>query len=208
MKKAFLSLLGVLLVARVLAQVPVFEGRILYKNTFTLPNGQDVTLAVGQTLGDEQDYYINARHYKSLMNGYVVRMQLYRSDENAYYSVDGKQNAQRYDGSIPTSKVVSIEKLPGEFVVLGRPCKGLVMTTTSGKTTYYYDETLRVNVQSFTQHKIGNWDEYLAASGGCLPLSFTIETPQYTWKSEAVKVKAMKLDDAFFALPDGVTVKR
>lgn len=208
MKKVFLSLLGVLLVARVLAQEPVFEGRILYKNTFLLPNGQDVTTAVAKTLGAEQDYYINARHYKSLMNGQAMRMQLYRSDENAYYSVDGNQNAQRYDGSMQTSKVVSIEKLPGAFAVLGRPCKGLVVTTTSGKTTYYYDETLRVNVQPFTQHTFGNWSEYLAASGGCLPLSFSIETPQYTWKSEAVKVEAMKLDDAFFALPDGVTVKR
>lgn len=184
-----------------------FEGRILYKNSFFLPNGQDVTASATKMMGAEQDYYINARHYKSLMNGQMMTMQLYRSDENKYYTVDGNNTAQSFDGSTESGKITKIEKLDGTFDILGRKCKGIVLTGNTSKTTYYYDESMKVNIDTFSKHKFGNWIDYLQASGGALPLAFIVENPQYTWKSEAVKVEPMKLDDSEFALPKGVKMK-
>ncbi|OIN58447.1 hypothetical protein [Arsenicibacter rosenii] len=184
-----------------------FEGRILYKNSFYLPNGQDVTASATRMMGTEQDYYINAKHYKSLMNGQMMTMQLYRSDENKYYSVDGNNTAQSFDGSTESGKITKVEKLDGTFDVLGRKCKGVVLISNTSKTTYYYDESMKVNIATFSKHKFGNWIDYLQASGGALPLAFIVENPQYTWKSEAVKVEPMKLDDSAFTLPKGVKMK-
>ncbi|OJW73825.1 MAG: hypothetical protein BGO59_17420 [Spirosoma sp. 48-14] len=184
-----------------------FEGRILYKNSFFLPNGQDITASAAKMMGTEQDYYINAKHYKSLMNGQMITMQLYRSDENKYYSVDGNNTAQSFDGSTESGKITKVETLEGTFDVLGRKCKGVVLTGNSSKTTYYYDESMKVNIETFSKHKFGNWIDYLQASNGALPLAFIIENPQYTWKSEAVKVEPKKLDDSEFTLPKGVKMK-
>jgi hypothetical protein len=184
-----------------------FEGRILYKNSFYLPNGQDVTTSATKMMGTEQDYYINSKHYKSLMNGQMMAMQLYRSDENKYYSVDGNNTAQSYDGSAETGKITKVEKLDGTFDIMGRKCKGIVLTGSASKTTYYYDESMKVDIKTFSKHKFGNWIDYLEASGGSLPLAFIVENSQYTWKSEAVKVEPMKLDDSDFTLPKGVKMK-
>jgi hypothetical protein len=184
-----------------------FEGRILYKNSFFLPNGQDITASASKIMGTEQDYYINARHYKSIMNGQMMTMQLYRSDENKYYSVDGNNIAKSYDGSAETGEILKVEQLDGTFDILGRKCKGVVLIKDSSKTTYYYDETLKVDIETFAKHKFGNWIDYLKASGGALPLAFTVENPQYVWKAEAIKVEPMKLEDSAFNLPQGAKIK-
>jgi hypothetical protein len=193
-------------VLNVFAQSP-FQGRILYLNKFLLPNGQDITESASKIMGAQQDYYINANNYKSILNGQQANMQLYNSRDNKYYSIDGNKSAQIFDASTETAKIEKIEKLDGPFDILGRKCRGLIMTAGSVKTTYYYDESLKVNIQPFSKHKFGNWIDYLEASSGALPLAFIIESPQYTWKSEAIKVEEMKLDDSFFSLPADVKLK-
>jgi hypothetical protein len=203
-KTAFLITLTLLTFSAVAQN---FEGRILYKNSFFLPNGQDITASATKMMGTEQDYYINAKHYKSLMNGQMMTMQLYRSDENKYYIVDGNNTAQSFEGSTESGKITKVEKLDGTFDILGRKCKGIVLTGTTSKTTYYYDESMKVNIDTFSKHKFGNWIDYLQASGGALPLAFIVENPQFTWKSEAVKVKTMTLEDSEFTLPKGVKMK-
>ena len=199
--------LGVLLCLTINAIAQNFEGRILYKNSFYLPNGQDITASATKLMGTEQDYYINANHYKSLMNGQMMTMQLYRSDENKYYSVDGNNTARSFDGSSESGKITKVEKLDGTFEILGRKCKGIVLTSSTSKTTYYYDESMKVNINTFSKHKFGNWIDYLRASGGALPLAFIVENSQYIWKAEAIKVEPMKLDDSEFTLPKGVKME-
>lgn len=184
-----------------------FQGRILYQNKFLLPNGQDITESASKIMGAQQDYYINANNYKSTSNGQQVTMQLYNSHDNKYYSIDGDKTAKSFDAGTETGKVEKIEKLDGPFDILGRKCKGLIMTTGSVKTTYYYDESLKVDTKPFSKHKFGNWSDYLEASSGALPLAFVIENPQYTWKSEAIKIEEMKLEDSFFSLPADVKLK-
>ncbi len=184
-----------------------FQGRILYQNKFLLPNGQDITESASKIMGTQQDYYINANNYKSILNGQQVNMQLYNSRDNKYYNIDCNKTAQSFDAATETGKVEKIEKLDGPFDILGRKCKGLIMTKGLVKTTYYYDESLKIDIEPFSKHRFGNWIDYLEASLGALPLAFIVESPQYTWKAEAIKVEEMKLEDSFFLLPADVKLK-
>jgi hypothetical protein len=204
MKKSFLILTLLFFSTYCFAQTTFFEGRIIYQNKFTLPSGQDITKIVAKQLGTEQDYYINATNYKSFLNGVAIKMQLYKGKENKYYVVSGDNTVQVFDGTTVTDKINKIEYLSGTFDVLGRKCKGLVMYGSSSKTTYYIDETIRVDPKVYVNHNFGNWNEFMNASKGSLALKFIIENDKYTWEATAIEIEEKKLSDSDFELPKDI----
>jgi hypothetical protein len=207
MKKHILFVTFLFLSTLTFAQNTNFEGRIVYKNKFSLPNGQDITAGASQQMGAEQDYYINAKNYKSILNGAAVKMQLYKSAENKYYMIAGNNSVQVFDGSMETDKITKIEQLNGTFDILGRKCKGIIMIGSTAKTTYYFDENLKIDPSVYAKHNFGNWNDYMKASNGALPLKFIVENIQFTWEATATKIETRSIPDSEFELPKDAKLK-
>ena len=91
--------------------------------------------------------------------------------------------------------------------VLGYPCDELVLTCKSGLQKYYFNTKLSVDITLFTNHKFGNWYDYLSKANS-LPLKMIIDNSQFSWECVATKVTAMKLDKAFFELPANTTTMK
>ena len=207
-KLVLIFLLQILQLQFVTAQNKDFVGRILYKNMFFTPTGVDITAKVSPAMGAEQDYYINAHNYKSVLNGAAMLMQLYNGETNKYFVVLPNKTAQEIDGSTVSDSVLNVQHLKTDTLILGRKCKAIVVSTVGSITTYFYDPTLKVNKENFKMHEYGNWNRYLQESNGALPIKYTVNTKMFTWDAEAIKIEEMNLVDKDFELSSDIKVKR
>jgi hypothetical protein len=72
---------------------------------------------------------------------------------------------------------------------------------------YYFNASLVINSKLYTQHRFGNWYEFLSRSNA-LPLKSFVDNAQFSFESIATEVKPLSLDSQFFALPvDAKTMK-
>lgn len=69
--------LFILLVASLTLQAQSFEGKITYRNIYKSKVAQVSDEQFGQMLGTEQAYFISGANYKSVLNGNMVKEQLY-----------------------------------------------------------------------------------------------------------------------------------
>ncbi len=207
MKKIVLLILLTLIQYNFL-QAQNFTGRILYENKFFTPDGKDMTAMMTTMMGKQQDYYINARNYKSVLNGKAIQAQIYQSKTNQYFAIFPNKTAQVMDAKLAQTKVEEIEYSQETLTILGKACNKLILKRSESTTIYYYAKDIRVNPEPFQNHLFGNWIDYLRASKGALPLKIIIKTNQFTWESTAIKIEKMNLSDQDFALPKGIQIQK
>ncbi|UOQ74455.1 hypothetical protein [Hymenobacter cellulosilyticus] len=206
MKAVFTLLLGVLATFSALAQN--FEGRILYTNTYKskLPDLTDQQWAAA--MGVNQEYYVKGGSYKTIMNGMLMQWQLFPgSDGKLYAKMSNSEAAIWVDTSTNPDEVLKAEVKKNAATILGYKCDELTLTCKSGVQKYYFSSKQAIDPKLYENHKYGNWYDILKNTKA-LPLKLVVDTPQFSMESVATEVKAMKLEDSFFALPAGIpTVK-
>lgn len=178
-----------------------FTGRIVYKSTFLAPDGSDITPQMSKVLGKQQDYYINDKNYKSILNGTAMKMQIYHGESNKYHIVLPNNSTQVIDASVQSEKVEQILHSEEEIMLLGEKCKKLVIKTNQSEMTYFYAPSMKVPVENFKGHIYGSWYAYLKASKGALPLKSILKNSSFTCILEAVKIEEKELTDADFSIP-------
>lgn len=72
---------------------------------------------------------------------------------------------------------------------------------------YYFNTKLSANPKLFSNHKFGNWFDFLPKSNA-LPLISIIVTFQFTLESIATEVKPTKLDIKIFERLAGVKTEK
>jgi len=200
MRKILTISLTILTIATVFGQN--FEGKITYQNTYKskLPNVTDQQF--GSMMGSTQDYIIKGGNYKSSANGTMFQWQLYVNKDNKLYSkMSNSETILWNDGSVNSDSVISVQLNKRVTEILGYKCDELVLTCKSGTQKYYFNSKLAVDTKLFANHKFGNWYDYLKQANA-LPLKLIIDNQQFTVESAATEVKAMKLDDKDFQLPE------
>jgi hypothetical protein len=178
-----------------------FEGKIVYQTTYKskIPNVTDEQLAA--MIGSIQEYFIKNGDYKTVANGSLVQWQLYVNTDNKLYNkLSNSETVFWNDGATNPDEVLKAEINKNVTEVLGYPCDELVLTCKSGLQKYYFNTKLSVDITLFTNHKFGNWYDYLSKSNS-LPLKMIIDNAQLSFESVATEVTAMKLDKTFFELP-------
>lgn len=178
-----------------------FEGKIVYQITYKskMPNvtGEQLTT----TLGSVQEYYIKNGDYKSVLNGTFFFWQLYINKDNKLYNKMANSEALLwYDGATNPDEVLSTEIHKNATEVLGYKCDELILTCKSGIQKYYFSTKLAIDTKLFSNHKFGNWYDYLIKANS-VPLKSIVDNDQFTLESIATEVKQMKLDKTFFELP-------
>lgn len=181
-----------------------FEGKIFYSSTYKSNNPQMSDQQLASMMGSSQEYLIKGGDYKSIANGTLVQWQLYRNSDNKLYTkMSNSETALWIDASIQGDEVLKAEVQKEVIEILGYKCDELILTCKSGIQKYYFNRNLSVNATLFTNHKFGNWFDYLSKSNS-LPLKSVIETAHFTMESVATEVKAMKLDSDTFEIPEGL----
>ena len=84
--------------------------------------------------------------------------------------------------------------------VLGYKCDEVILTCKSGTQKYYFSSKISVDTKLFTNHKYGNWYDFLLKSNS-LPLKSVVDNGQFSLETIAIEVKEMKLDKSLFELP-------
>jgi hypothetical protein len=203
MKKILCLFLLLIFLSSFIPAPVFFTGKIIYKYSYTDLQGKDISGKMAPILGREQHYFIDNKNYRAL-NERGQYIQLYTSATNTYYYFRG-QAVQKIDASTPTSKKVIITKSPKKEKIAGFDCIALQMETDNSTIVYYYSEKVKIDPKTYAKHHFGEWNRYLEASGGALPLKFvmTDHTNKYIWISTASEVNKKELLPADFKFPDG-----
>jgi hypothetical protein len=206
MKKTIAIIFTVLTTMTVFGQS--FEGKIFYANTYKSKNPKMTDQQWTSMMGSTQEYLIKGGDYKSLANGTLVQWQLYINKDNKLYNkMSNSETAFWNDASVQGDEVLKVEVNKGVTEILGYKCDEVILTCKSGVQKYYFNSKLSVDTKLFTNHKFGNWFDYLSKANS-LPLKSVIETAQFTMESVATEVKAMKLDTKTFELPAGIKTEK
>lgn len=206
MKKILTLAFSLLTVITVLGQS--FEGKIIYSNSYVSKNPQMTDQQWTSMLGPTQEFLIKGGDYKSILNGTLVQWQLYINKDNKLYNkMSNSEIAFWNDASFQGDEIQKVEVNKGVMEVLGYKCDEVILTCKSGIQKYYFNSKLSVDTKLFTNHKFGNWFEYLSKSNS-LPLKSVIETAQFTMESVASEINSMKLDAKTFQLPEGIKTEK
>jgi len=185
-----------------------FEGKIIYTNSYKSKNPKMTDQQWTSMMGSTQEYLIKGGDYKSISNGTLVQWQLYINKDNKLYNkMSNSETAFWNDASIQGDEVLKVEVNKNVTEILGYKCDEVVLTCKSGVQKYYFNSKLSVDTKLFTNHKFGNWYDYLSKTNS-LPLKSIIETAQFTMESLATEVKPMKLDTKTFELPAGIKTEK
>ena len=185
-----------------------FEGKIVYKNTYKskMPNVTDEQFTT--MMGSKQEYFIKNGDSKSVANGSFFQWQLYINKDNKLYSkMSNSETLLWNDAATNPDEILKTEINKGVTEILGYKCDEIVLTCKSGIQKYYFNTKFSVDINLFTNHKFGNWYDFLLKSNS-LPLKSIIDNSQFTLESVATEVEEMKLDKTLFDLPtDSKTMK-
>jgi len=184
-----------------------FNGKILYKYTFTDLQGNNINSKLAPYLGSEQHYFIDNKNYKSLNQNKL--QQLYNSGTNNYYYFTDNNAAQKIDGSKATSQKFDVTRLDKTEKVAGYDCKAIQIETDEATTIYFYSPQIKTDKRVFAKHSFGEWNKYLEATDGALALKYIMTNKKYgyIWTSTATEISKMKFTSKDFSFPENVQVK-
>jgi hypothetical protein len=181
-----------------------FEGKISYANTYKSKNPKMTDQQWTSIKGSRQEYLIKGGDYKSIANGTLVQWQLYINKDNKLYNkMINSETVYWNDASDQGDEILKVEVSNGVTEILGYNCDEVVLTCKSGVQKYYFNSKLSVDTKLFSNHKFGNWFDYLSKSKS-LPLKSVVETAEFTLESVATEVNRMQLDSKNFELPSGI----
>jgi len=206
MKRICLLTMTILMTS--LAYAQNFEGKIIYNNSFKSKSPQITGEQLTVMMGDNMEYYIKEGNYKSTTNGSFVQWQLYVNKDNKLYNkMSNSETVYWNDASVNEDPVVNATVNKGVAEIMGHKCDELILVCKSGVQKYYFNSKFAVSPAYFTNHKYGNWYEFISRSSA-VPLKSVIDNSQFTMESTATEIKPMKLDLSFFALPPGVKTEK
>lgn len=181
-----------------------FEGEIVYKNKYQskIPAVSDEQLT--GMLGTETRYNIKGGNYKTVTNGSVLQWQLYVNKDNKLYNKFAMSESLLWnDCNTNVDDLVKTEIRRSVVTILGYKCDEIVLTGKKLTQKHYFNSKLKLDAKAFSKCKLYSFDKYTELTHA-IPLKSIVELDQFTLESEAVEVKAMKLDNKLFELPPDV----
>ncbi|MEJ7645146.1 MAG: hypothetical protein WKF87_11165 [Chryseolinea sp.] len=180
-----------------------FEGKIIYSVTYKskMPNVTDEQF--GLMLGTKHEYFIKEGNYKTVTNGTFFLWQVFVNKDGKLYNKMANSESLLYnDVTVAINKLIKSEKNENVVTILGYPCNELIFSSENSQEKYFYNAALKLDNSYYTNHKLGNWDEF-TKQANAVPLKFNITTLQFIMDATAIEILPMKLDDKLFELPAG-----
>ena len=189
------------LLTSLLGVAQLFEGEIVYTNSYKTKSPQITNEQWMQLVGSMQHFYIKGSHYKSESNGNMVQWQMYDPTSNRLYNKTSQSDVLLWnDASVKNEEIISSSIKPHAATILGYDCDELTLTCKSGVQVYYFSSKLTADSRLYEKHLYANWYDFLKLAKA-MSLKSIIETPQFTLEQTATEVIPKKLEDSFFTFP-------
>lgn len=191
----------ILVFTSVLAFGQSFEGKITYENSYESKTKGLTNEQLNSLMGTVQEYIIDKGYYKNIFNGKLNQFQIYRSDDNKFYSKFSIKNILYWsNGDIEGEKIIDLKITKDKEIVLGVKCDEIVMKTSQSIYKYYYSSKYPIDPNHYTNHLFGNWYTYVENSKS-IPLKIVMDTPEFKSTSTAIKIEEFKVKKEIFELP-------
>ncbi len=206
MKESFVFVLVLLAPVNTKAQ---FSGRITYEDSYRSKTPRISGSDFEKFAGTKREFYIQGPFYKTVHNGELKSVMLYRGDENKIYRYNEVPDTIIWmDASRDTLSRISEPTVENSSeVILGLKCKKITVKSKLGTTTYFFSNTYSINPNDFKNHHLEYWDFYTSTAKS-VPLKIIFEGEEIGFTSTAVKVESMKLETSVFKIPPGYLKKR
>lgn len=180
-----------------------FSGEIEYEMKI-VPKKENLNLDSIWSLkpGKKAKYLITSSFYKSTY--YIDSIETYSyTYDNVSKKMYDDQASQPYitfrDSRRANYKYGASEIHRDSIVnILGKDCFMVKSESDYGNSTTYYSDEIKVDYESFKDHKVGNWYNKLKEVDGCISIKTITEFEDYYEIQEAVKITPMELDHKDF----------
>jgi hypothetical protein len=183
--------------------------KIVYVNSFTDLEGNDLTAEMAPFFGRENHYFITNSNYKVYDENNKL-LTLYTGSTNTYYSFIGQDDnaAEKTDAATGKSKRLHVKALPDKETICGYVCSAVEISSPDDKTVYYYNSAVSIDKTNYAKHNFGDFNKSLDATNGAVPLKIvmTDKKLKYIWTAEAKEVKRVSMKPEDFELPAGVKI--
>ena len=206
MKNIVIVLLTVMTTLTVVGQN--FEGKIAYTNIYKSKKWMMSDEKLNDLMGTKQQYFIKGGDYKSITNGTWIQYTQYINKDNKIYTkLYDNETVYWNDAALQDDQVLKVELNKKAIEILGYKCDEVILTCKSGVQKYYFNSSIAVDSKLFSNHKFGNWFDYLKEANA-LPLKIIIDSEKFSMESIATEVKEMKLEGKAFELPANCKAKK
>lgn len=205
MKKTIILFFAFIMALPAIGQT--FEGKIAYTNAYKSKKWAMSDEKLNTMMGTKQEFYVKGGDYKSITNGTFQWTQYINKDNKVYVKILDNETIYWNDALKQDEKILTIEVHKNAAEVLGYKCDEVVITTESGTSKFYFNSIASVDPKLFTNHKFGNWFDYLNVANAW-PLKIVIDSDKFSLESVATEIKEMKLDSKSFLLPANCTTKK
>lgn len=191
------------------SNTPYFQGKISYVLNYSDFNGNNINSKVAAFFDREQHLYINEHNYK-LLDQHHNHVKLYNAANNAYFFFNRDHTAYKIDVTSKTTQRVKVFEVDDTDTILGYVCKAVKVEADFRAYIYFYTPEIRVNPAVYTNYNMEEWNVYIKASNGALPLRvITLDLRgKYVEDKQAVSITPMLLAGTDFNFPNNVKLKR
>lgn len=190
-----------------------FEGSITYKLTADNPNPEMVSDSMWQSILKQQfgergymvqRYFYKESNYVSEIDaGTEMGYQAYNPKDGLLYSWQkGSDEAITLNSKKYLDKFVEILEHTELDTILGIPCKSIVVKSSLGSMTIWYNsDHFKMDAKFYEGHIYGHW-EHILKKIGCLPIKMKQEGFMGKITLEATDFKKEELSESRFVIPD------
>lgn len=201
--KYFIMIVSIFIIPTIgFSQKKDFQGEITYRQTMHSKMDNVSDKRMQSYFGDKILVTIKNGNYKQqYLNSKGITNVIYISALNKwFYKIKDIDTLYFKDGSVDTSKVLSLQKDTLMEPVLGFQCKTLTMQTADLKVEYFYADSLHMNPDNFTQHVFLHYNLY-AMESKAIYLKLLSETKLFNSELIAIDIADKEVDDDEFNLP-------
>jgi hypothetical protein len=185
----------------------IFEGKIVYNNTYKSKQWLISDEKLNSLMGTKQYFFVKGGDYKSLTNGTFQWTEYINKDNKIYIKILDKETIYWSDALKQEDKILKVELHKDATEILGHKCDEIILTTKAGTSKYYFNSITATDSKLFEKHKLGNWYDYLKMANAW-PLKIVVDNDKFSLVSIASEIKEMKLDEKSFALPANSPIKK
>lgn len=185
------------------AQKTDFEGQLTYSIQFVPKTKEIRNKDLATFFGDTVIAFVKKGNYRQkYLNAFGITDVIYiAADNNWYYKMYGIDTLYFLDCSQEKkTRLLETHKSNSTLAIAGYNCKQLTITTSSGKSTYYYADSLYINPSYFSKHQLYFYNLY-AKQTESIYLKAQSENELYFSSMTAFKVEKKDIDDSIFTLP-------
>lgn len=200
MKKTFFFVTLLFSVSAVIAQKN-FEGVLTYRNNLVSKSEEISSTTWKKILSIAEEVTITVKDGNFKQVSDKSEVYVFAQTGKAFAKFKGYDTLYVIDVSSDTSHVVSVTKDAGKKMIAGHNCNSIVIKTTAGTYTYFYDPSIYMDPKINPNYNVSREDIFYKETSS-LYMSVQEDNNAYTSTQTCTKAEPVSVDAHVFDLPN------